>query len=676
MSTSHPEPPNPPSSEAHQGRRLESWKEIAQFLNRDVRTVQRWEQTGKLPVRRHVQEGLKRGSVYAYEAELEAWRRPDPPASPSPEAETPRRSRRVLVVAVAVGVALVACIAAWRFLPSGPPPPQLRVVQLTSYPGVEGQPAFSPDGTQIAFSWNGAKQDNFDVYVKPVAGGPPRRLTTDRSFDGRPAWSPDGRWIAFDRWSRGRPATEVFIVPAGGGPERKVWGFVARFDRDPKQPGLSWTPDSRWLVAPRTLAGSPTALALVSLGTLESRPLTRPAADTVGDCCPTLSKDGRTLAFLRASKEGVWNVYLQTLTDAYEAQGEPRKLTSEPGGAWYPMWTGDGKEILYRASRQGTWMLWRIPKDGSGRPAPVASVGPIGSHWSISRKGDRLAYRNNAPQTEIWRLGLKDGKSLERVVSATAIDFDPQYSPDGTRIAYVSRWLDELRVTVSDSDGANPMQLAMTVGPEAGPPRWSPDGSQIAYECQNDGNHDVCAVPSGGGNSRRLTRHPAADFLPNWSHDGKSLYVTSTRSGSHQIWKIPADGSESGAVQLTSGGGFAPVASPDGKLIYYAKERFAGAVWAVPASGGKEIPVGSVRVMGRPQDFAVSPEGIYYAASANAEQSFDIWLYRFSTARAEQVTHVEKRLTDGLSVSPDGRYLLFPAFQDQFADLYMVENFR
>ena len=74
-----------------------------------------------------------------------------------------------------------------------------RVVPLTAYAGSASRPSFSPDGNQVAFSWNGEKQDNFDIYVKLIDSATPLRLTTDPADDSGPAWSPDGRSIAFER---------------------------------------------------------------------------------------------------------------------------------------------------------------------------------------------------------------------------------------------------------------------------------------------------------------------------------------------------------------------------------------------------------------------------------------------------------------------------------------------
>jgi Tol biopolymer transport system component len=94
-------------------------------------------------------------------------------------------------------------------------------VPLTTYPGTEAFPSFSPDGKQLAFSWDGEKQDNIDIYVQLIgSSGRPLRLTTDPAVDSAPAWSPDGGSIAFVRRRNGR--AKIILVPALGGPEREL----------------------------------------------------------------------------------------------------------------------------------------------------------------------------------------------------------------------------------------------------------------------------------------------------------------------------------------------------------------------------------------------------------------------------------------------------------------------
>ena len=114
-----------------------------------------------------------------------------------------RPARRPWVWAAVAMVVVAIAIAGWLFR-GGARKPQAapEVVPLTSYAGFEASPSFSPDGNQVAFSWNGEKQDNFDIYVKLIGSPTPVRLTTDPAEDVSPAFSPDGRSIGFIRVSK------------------------------------------------------------------------------------------------------------------------------------------------------------------------------------------------------------------------------------------------------------------------------------------------------------------------------------------------------------------------------------------------------------------------------------------------------------------------------------------
>src|SRR4029077_5710403 len=116
-------------------------------------------------------------------------------------------------------------------------------------------PSLSPDGSMVAFSWNGEKQDNFDIYVKVVDAPNALRLTTDSARDSAPAWSPDGGKIAFLR-NQG-PSGEVSVISARGGSEKGITASSGW--------SVGWTADSsNLLVMDRKSAASPYAGFIVS----------------------------------------------------------------------------------------------------------------------------------------------------------------------------------------------------------------------------------------------------------------------------------------------------------------------------------------------------------------------------------------------------------------------------
>ena len=109
---------------------------------------------------------------------------------------------------------------------------------VTTYPGSQIDPSFSPDGKQIAFSWDGEKGDKFSIYVKLLGETNALRLTTSPTGDYYPAWAPDGKRIAFLRMGSDGG---IYTVSALGGAERKLTGLAISHSQ------MSWSPDGKWL---------------------------------------------------------------------------------------------------------------------------------------------------------------------------------------------------------------------------------------------------------------------------------------------------------------------------------------------------------------------------------------------------------------------------------------------
>jgi Tol biopolymer transport system component len=579
-------------------------------------------------------------------------------------AEKKRFSRTALaVVAVVVVTAIVVAVAGWFWFRRSRATPEvpLTPVPLTSYPGAERSPSSSPDGNQVAFSWNGEKQDNFDIYLKLIGSPSTVRLTTDPADDFSPAFSPDGRSIGFFPVLKGRAS--FIVIPAISGPERIV------ADLPDNVGSFSWLPDGKWVVTD--------GLALLSTETGETRALTSPPEKSFPDISPAVSPDGRTVAFNHQT--GIWrsDIYLLELSEDLKPKGEPRRLTSLKGASRDPTWTPNGREIIFSSGVIGSdSSLWKVPASGAGEPEQLQFSDRQVSCPTISRSGNRLAYQQGVSDNNIWRLSLPGpgvaAAPPARFIASTRHDGTAQYSPDGKRIAFESQSSGVHSIWVSDADGSSAVDLLPGVGASSGTPRWSPDGQRIAFDSNIEGNHGIYAIRASGGKPIRLTSESRNDEAPSWSRDGKWVYFASSRTGRYEVWKVSAGGGE--AVQVTRNGGGTPSESPDGKSIYYTKGALTTptGLWKMPVSGAEEVRV--LRSVNWRAFFLVN-DGIYFIPEPGADGKSSIQFLNIATGKVKTVAPISYPV-EGVSVSPDGRSLLFTQTDEAGSDLMLVENFR
>lgn len=595
-----------------------------------------------------------------FEVESGEWVRPG--------AAVPAALSRRLVwwgaVLAAAAIVVLAAVVGWRVLRQPEPAaPRFRTQPITSLVGSELHPALSPQGNHVAFVWDGEAEGGFDLYVKLTVSGAPLRLTRDSGGALDPAWSPDGGEIAFLR-PRQEGGYEVLVVPALGGPERLV-ATLSNVNFH----GLDWSPHGDLMaVVDRASEVEGESIFLLSTESGDRRALTRPPTEGIGDRSPVFSPDGRSLAFVRWYEARKTEIFLVSLDGP-----DITRLLQHEGWIRGLDWLPDGSGLVF--SSQGTAGLWRLSLAGQLTQLPF---GENARGVSIAASGDRLAYARQHSDVNIWRIGgptSNEVTSPVRLLASSRDDWAPQYSPDGDRIVLTSDRSGQPQVWVCDSDGRDCAHLA-TSG-LAALARWSPDGQQVAFGHQTDRSPpDVAVMDVKGRFASRLTDEDSMTAAWDWSPDGRWLYLFSDRSGEYQIWRIPAAGGE--LEQMTSKGGLLPQISDDGRFLYYMKFDDPASLWRKPVAGGEEELLLQKRGLGR-SGFTEWRDSLVYllenrAAGPTIEQ-LDL-----DSRKVRQIAELGLDTRIGkygrLSVSPDGRWIIYPQDDGRGSDIIMVEDYR
>ena len=538
----------------------------------------------------------------------------------------------------------------------------IQVIPLAGVPqGYQSEASFSPDGNHVAFSQRG--KQNPGIYTTLVDGEKSLRLTNNPG-DCCPAWSPDGQQIAFSRYSDREIA--LYVISVLGGAEHQLHQ-AANFSWN--HPGyVAWSPDAKFLAfSDRQENGGHTSIALLSIVDGTTRRLTRPP-DQAYDYGPAFSPDGSQVAFIRRNGAGVASdVYLVP-----SSGGEPRRITFDNAQTdGLPAWTEDGREIVFSSLRGGLSTLWRISAVG-GRLRSIAGVGAIACCPSISRKGNRIVFQSSFANYSIWRFDLKNKDHARELISAKGLNWRPDFSPDGSKIAFESDRSGYAEIWTCDSNGYNCGQLTSLHG-VAGTARWSPDGSHIAFEFTAAEHSEIYVVDVAGGYPRPLPTLPGADNVaPSWSRDGKWIYFTSDHeSGLFDLWKVPLPNGS--PVRVTNNGGVYGVESVDGRFLYYAKLEEPG-VWRRSLNGGEETRIldksGSILWY----DWALARNGIYFLDTAKPKEAIEF--LDFESGKTTPVVYPDKTVIWGVTVSPDGRHILYVQTDLLQSSLVLVKNFR
>ena len=516
----------------------------------------------------------------------------------------PRGGRRLGKPAGALLLAAVVALLGWALLGRSATPSIsiATTTPVTNDPGMEIDPALSPDGTLLAYAAGptGATR----VFVRQVDGGRPVAIGDSIELGQRqPRWSPDGGRLLFISGGK------LIVGPALGGQTR------ALVQRRGTITGADWSADGREIAF---TTGDSLRIARADDG------VARAVAGAPGLHSPAWSPDGTTIAavsgneaFIRSLHYG--NSAASAIVLVPARGGEAIPVTDRGSLAVSPAWLPDSRTLLFVSDRGGSRDVYSVDvSSGTLRGEPRRVTTGLRPHSiAVSRDGRRMAYNLFTSTANIWSLPATSAGVLP-ASSATPVTRGNQV------IEYVA---------------------------------VSADGQWLYYDSDRTGRAEVYRIPVSGGEPSQLTDAPGGNYLPEPSPDGREVAFQSQRSGTRDIFVMPAEGGAAQPVRVAPGDDNGPFWSPDGKRLgffsaggdletgTYAVERTESG-WSAPqpwADGPLLRPDGRARI-------AWSPDSI-------VERSVDDGSTTLLWARQSASDPTPRRLR--VHRTPDGTRIYF-----------------
>jgi Tol biopolymer transport system component len=664
--------------------RLDSWKEIAAYLNRDVTTVQRWEKREGMPVHRHLHDKL--GSVYASRTELDEWARgrklPVAPenghdaalrvaAEVTPRVELPNRKiKRALVLPVALVTAALA-IGGVLWLRKteyfwGNPIAAARFQTVTDLDGVAEAAAVSRDGHFVAFLSD--RDGQMDVWVTQVGSGEFHNLTRGSAPElvnplvRALGFSPDGALVTF--WGRKKGSSSggdisVWAVPTLGGEARPYLEGAAEFD---------WSRDGTRLVYHTPGPGDPM---FVTDGRkrAEGPPIfTAPA----GLHChfPLWSADSAFIYFVQGSLPDKLDIWRMTPTG-----GSPERITSHSGRVTYPVLV-DRRTLLYLASDPDGSGPRLYSMDTERRTPHKLSTG-LDRYTSLAASADgrRLVVTHASPKRTLWKLQLPDSDSKKetsaavRISLSTGTGFSPRLGPN--YLLYVS----ETSTSESIWKLANGAGMELWSGPGThivGGPAVSPDGRSIAFSVRQNEQTLLYVVQADGTNARIVSDSLQLQGAPTWAPDGQSIISAAEERGVPHLFRIPVDGRA--PASFVKEYSVDAAWEPKGRFVVYSGPDI-GTTFSVKGvtANAVEQPLPALTLTRGARHLTFLPGGRALLFLQGEIEHKNLWQMDLESGEKRQLTNLapDFHIRD-FDISPDGREVVLERVQER-SDVVLLD---
>ena len=586
-------------------------------------------------------------------------------------------------------------------------------VQITTDPGNDTHPTWSPDGSQIAFLSN--RSGNNDLWIIPSTGGVATQLTTDPGSDGGADWSPDGKLIAFQSGRNGN--NDLFLVPVSGGPEVQItfdgasesqpdWAadghritynragdiyvldFVAADETDlaitkavsDATPNVGQTVQYEIVVrnnGPNTATGVNVDDLLPAGVTFSSSSATQGSYSdgsgfwSLGTLAPSSSDTLTIDVTIDAGTGG--STIANTATISSLDQTDPFD-TNDSATADLTVMVVDlalTKSVDVTAALPGAMLNYTIVVENLG-PDPATNVAvtdllPAQVAY-VSSSATSGSYDSG---TGVWSVGAlavsaSDTLSIEvTVVAGTAGLIVNTASVDA---------LEEDSNASNDTDDAqtdvlfslSEFQVTSSVASEQRP-SWSPTGDEIAFDSNVNGNTDLFRIPDTGGAATQITVSTRFDIHADWSPDGSTIAYAVPLTGTNDISLIPAAGGTPTTLEADSlANDRFPDWSPDGSMIAFTKD---GDIYVIPSTGGTAVQITTDPAADAHPTW--SPDGTMIGFLSSRSGNNDIWVIPATGGVATQLT-TDPGNDGAPDWSPDGTMIAFQSNRSGNNDIWTM----
>jgi Tol biopolymer transport system component len=663
--------------------RLDSWKEIAAYLNRDVTTVQRWEKREGMPVHRHLHDRI--GSVYASRADLNAWARgrnlraeqdasvavAHPPALPALEPSASRRKWRLVLSLIAAVVVLAIGAALWSERTEyfwRNPIADAHFQTVTDFDGLEQAAAVSRDGHLVAFLSD--REGQMGVWVTQVGSGEFHNLTHGSALElVNPSvrtlgFSPDGSLVTF--WARKQSDSSggdisIWAVPTLGGQPRPYLQGVAELD---------WSHDGSRLVYHTPGPGDPLFVSesnRVSETRTEARPIfTAPAG--LHSHFPLWAADSAFIYFVQGElpdKLDIWRIPSQG--------GAPERITSHNARASHPVLL-DRRTLMYLASDPDGSGPWLYSMDVERRiPHRLSSGLDRYTSLAASADGRRLVVTRASPKRTLWRLRIADSlaevSAPTRVALTTSTGLAPRFGPD--YLLYVSA--SGTRESIWKLTNGTATEVWSGEGAQViGGPAIAPDGRHIAFSVRQHGRSVLSTMQADGTSVHIVVDTLDLQGSPAWAPDGRSITVAAADHAVPRLVHVSLDGgARSTLVQDYS---VDPAWAPDGSFVLYSGPDI-GTTFSVKAvrADATRRPIPALTLTRGARHLAFLPGGRALVFLRGEIQHKNLWSMDLEAGTEKQLTNLTPDFDiQDFDISPDGREVVLERLQER-SDVVLVD---